>query len=79
MLALFLLAAPLQLTLLYLFSGGAIRGALLTGLAFAPLVVLGSTLGVRLGDYIAKDRLRQIAYGILLVTALASILAPIVG
>jgi uncharacterized membrane protein YfcA len=79
MLALFLLAAPLQLTLLYLFSGGAILGALLTGLAFAPLVALGSTLGVRLGNYIAKKRLRQIAYGILLVTALASILAPIVG
>ena len=79
MLALFMLAAPLQLTLLYLFSGGAILEALLSGLAFVTLVALGSTLGVQLGDYIVKDRLRQIAYGILLVTAVVSVMAPVLG
>jgi uncharacterized membrane protein YfcA len=77
--ALFLLAAPFQIALLYLFSKGEISGALLTGLAFAPLVVLGSTLGVRLGNAIPKQRLRQIAYGFLLVTALASVMAPVLA
>lgn len=73
------MASPLQLTLLYLFSEGETLGALLTGLAFAPLVVLGSTLGVRLGNAIAKQLLRRIAYGILLVTALASVMAPVLA
>ena len=77
--SLFLLASPFQISLLYLFSKGAISGALLIGLAFAPLVVLGSTLGVRLGNAIPKQRLRQIAYGFLLVTALASVMAPVLA
>lgn len=77
--SLFMLAAPLQLTLLYLLSGGDIMGALLNGLILAPLVALGSALGVRMGNLIPKDRLRQIAHGILLVTALASIMAPVLS
>ena len=77
--SLFMLAAPLQLTLLYFLSKGDILGALLSGLIFAPVVALGSTLGVRLGNLIPEHRLRQIAYGILLVTALASIMAPLIG
>lgn len=79
LLSLFLLAAPLQLLLLYIASGGEVAGALLTGLAFAPVVAIGSTIGVRLGNLIATSTLRQIALRILFVTATVSILAPVMN
>ncbi len=76
LMSLFLLAAPFQIVLLYLSSGSHILRAILVGFAFAPIVAAGSALGVKLGDLIAKPRLRQIAFGILFITAFVSILAP---
>lgn len=75
--SLFLLLAPAQLLLLYLGVGPQIVAAMLEGLVFAPLVALGSWLGVRLGNLIAKAKLRQIAFGILFVTAFVSVLGPV--
>ncbi len=77
--SLFMLAAPLQLVLLYVSSRGDVLGAMLTGFAFAPVVAVGSTMGVRLGNSIAKPRLRQMAFVILLLTACISILSPVLA
>ena len=77
LLALFLLGAPPQMALLLAFSEQNISGALLTGLMFAPLVAIGAVVGVRLGNLVEKPLLRRLAFGILFVTALASILSPL--
>ncbi len=79
MVALFLMGIPLQLVLLFLTSPRDISSAAMTGLIFTPVVVVGSILGVRLGDQINKMRLRQIAFTILFVTATISIAAPFFG
>ncbi len=77
LLALFLLASPLQISLLYLSAGQSIAAALWTGLVLAPLVIAGSVAGVRLGNRISRDRLQQAALAVLFVTAVVSILAPV--
>lgn len=77
LLTLFLLVAPFQIVLLYFSANSNIGGAMLIGFAFTPVVILGSIFGVRLGNLIDVTRLRQIALGILLVTALISIASPI--
>jgi uncharacterized membrane protein YfcA len=79
LMALFMLGLPLQAVLLYWSSPQVIGGAMLIGLAFAPMVALGSTLGVRLGDHINKLRLRQLAFSILFVTATVSVVSPLIG
>lgn len=79
LLTLFLLVAPMQLALLYLTARSDIARALLIGLILSPLVALGSYIGVRLGDLIAMQALRQIALAILLLTALLSIVSPLLG
>lgn len=77
LLTLFLLVAPFQIILLYVSANTNISEALLIGFAFTPVVILGSILGVQLGNFIAVRRLRQMALGILLITALISIMSPI--
>ncbi|RMF04615.1 MAG: hypothetical protein D6768_02830 [Chloroflexi bacterium] len=79
LMALFLLGVPLQTVLLYYSSPQVIGAALLAGLAFAPVVALGSTAGVRLGNHINKLRLRQAAFTILFITAGAAVVSPLVG
>ena len=79
LLTLFLMVAPMQLALLYLTARSDIARALLIGLILSPLVALGSYIGVRLGDLIAMQALRQIALAILLLTALLSIVSPLLG
>ena len=79
LLTLFLLVAPVQLILLYLMAPTDITGALLVGLIQSPLVILGSYIGVRLGNLIPIQMLRQIALGILFLTAILSIVSPLLG
>ena len=71
--------APVQLILLYLMAPTDITGALLVGLIQSPLVILGSYIGVRLGNLIPIQMLRQIALGILFLTAILSIVSPLLG
>lgn len=79
LMALFLLGVPLQAVLLYYSSPQVIGAAMLIGLAFAPVVALGSTLGVRLGNHINKPRLKQAAFTILFITAGVAVVSPLVG
>ena len=71
-----LLAASLQIVLLYVATKGAAGPSLLVGLAFSPIVILGTILGVKSGNLIAMSRLRQGTTGILFVTTVVSNLTP---
>lgn len=75
----FLLATPLQITLLYTMTRHNPGAAMAYGLLFTPVVAVGSLAGVRLGNRINRGRLRQAAYGILVITALVSMAAPAFG
>jgi hypothetical protein len=46
------------------------------GVLFSPIIFLGTTLGLKLGKRISKDRLTGIVFGLLYAIALASIIAP---
>jgi hypothetical protein len=74
--ALFCLAVPIQLGLLYVSFGQEMIPPMLTGLAFAPLVAAGSAVGVRLGNLMTKTMLRQVAFSLLFFIAFASIVTP---
>jgi len=69
----------LQITLLYTMTRHNPGAAMAYGLLFTPVAAVGSLAGVRLGNHIDRGRLRQVAYGILVITALVSIAAPAFG
>ena len=74
--ACFLFGLPVQLGLLLWTYGAPAFEWALAGLAYAPLVVLGSAAGVRLGDRLSTPLLRGAAYAVLFLVGMASILAP---
>jgi uncharacterized membrane protein YfcA len=76
-LALMLLTSPFQLTLLFISTPQDLTSTFLTGLAFAPVVVLGTATGVWLGNLIEKELLRKLALSALFITAVVSIAAPL--
>ncbi len=67
---------PLQLALLLFAFGQPLFMVSRQALGFVPVAVLGVFMGIVLGNKLAKHKLRQLAYFILLVTALMSLLAP---
>ena len=72
--AVFLTAIPLQLVLLtYTFDSLRIVRAILLGLAFSPLVYLGTQAGLRIGHRISKEKLRLVAYLFLLAIGLSAV------
>ena len=74
--ALFFLASPLQIALLYYSFGEGLLRFFMTGFAFAPIVVLGTLLGVKLGVLLDIERLRKIVLSLLVITSLVSIFSP---
>lgn len=70
---------PLQLALLLATFGQPLLFASRHAFGFVPIAVLGVFLGIVLGNRLAKDILRQLAYSILVVTAIISLLAPFFG
>ncbi len=74
--ALFFLASPLQVVLLYYSFGSNLLMFFLTGLAFSPVVIIGTLLGVKLGEFLNRDLLRKIILSLLVITSLASIISP---
>lgn len=77
--ATFLMLVPFNLALLVYRFPGEIWGSLLLGLCLAPLVLVGSELGLRAGALMNRHRLRVVAFMILLILALVSILGPLLG
>jgi uncharacterized membrane protein YfcA len=76
MAALFLLAAPVQVGLLWWKLGEEVADAFLWGLGMTPLVVAGSLLGIRLGNRLDRVRLRRAILIFLLFTAILSLMSP---
>jgi uncharacterized membrane protein YfcA len=76
MAALFLLAAPVQVGLLWWKLGEEVASAFAWGLGMTPLVVAGSLLGIRLGNRLDREKLRRAIRVFLLLTALVSLASP---
>ena len=65
--ATFATAIPVQIAIMvFSFGGPVLRGAGL-GIAFAPLVFLGAAVGLPVGNRMGRDKLRAVAYLVLLV------------
>jgi len=67
---------PAQLVLLAIAFGVDILWNALLALLLLPLIYAGSSLGLRIGRRIDKDRLRRMAYAVLLIMG-ASAIAPV--
>ena len=76
MAALFLLAAPVQVGLLWWKLGEVVAPAFGWGLGMIPLVVAGSLLGIRLGNRLDREKLRRAIMLFLFLTALVSLFSP---
>ena len=77
--AVFATAIPVQLVILALAFGTQILWAVAIGLAFLPLVWLGTLVGLPIGNRLPKETLRNIAYAILLVIGLSTVLPAVVA
>jgi len=73
----YLILIPFNLVVLAYRFGNEIWGSLLLGLCLAPLVVVGSEAGMRLGALMSRERLRSAAFVLLFLLAVASILGPL--
>lgn len=65
--------APVHLLLLYATFGSSIAAAAGAGILATPLLLVGSSLGIRFGNTLPRPLLRTTAYAILLVISGASI------
>lgn len=74
--AVFALLAPLQIAVMTIRFGYGIWAGLILGLALAPGTILAARLGVKLGERMNRQRLRQVALGILALIAAAAIAEP---
>jgi hypothetical protein len=72
-LTLFLLNAPVQVLLLLFLSQTMHLEIILLALLISPLIYLGTTIGIRLGDRFSKPLLNKVALAVLLLIALNAI------
>lgn len=72
-LTLSLLNAPVQVFLLFVLSDSMTPAVLALALILSPLILIGTTIGVRIGNHFSKPLLNQIALAVLFVIALNSI------
>ncbi|WP_162938160.1 TSUP family transporter [Kiloniella sp. EL199] len=73
----FLASAPINFITLYYVLGDEVFASMFYGFAFSPLIALGSHLGVKLGHAFSPEKLRAIAFSILVISSLSSIAAPL--
>jgi uncharacterized membrane protein YfcA len=64
---------PIQIALLTYTFGSTIMRDVLYGIVCLPLVFLGSTIGLRVGNAINREKLKIIAYALLLATGLSAV------
>ena len=75
----FAILSPINVLLIWVTFGARITQALGTGLLCAPVVILGSLAGVRLGSLIPRDRFRMLLFAVLLVLGIASVLSGLIS
>ncbi len=71
---LFLLNAPVQVALLLFLSQTMSLEVILMALAVSPLIYIGTTIGLRIGDRFSKQLLNRAALAVLVVIALNAML-----
>lgn len=74
--ALFFFAAPMQIILLYYHFGSTLLNYFLIGLLFSPIVITGTLIGVKLGDFLDREMLKKIVLLLLVLTSVVSIVSP---
>jgi len=74
--ALFFLASPLQVILLYYNFGDKLLNFFIVGLVFSPIVIIATIWGVKLGEFLDRGKLKKIVYSLLVLTSLVSIFSP---
>ena len=79
MFAVFATSIPVQIVLLSLTFGTSILWNAAIGIAFLPLVYLGTAVGLPIGNRMPKDKLRRIAYAILLVIGTGAVVPAILA
>ena len=72
--AMFIFLTPLLLVLLWVARGNEMLVVLLPAVVMIPIVQLAAMAGLRIGNAIPKPRLRQIAFALLMIIAVAAIL-----
>jgi uncharacterized membrane protein YfcA len=75
----FAVIAPVSILLIWISLGDSILAAAGTGLMFAPIVIVGTLVGVRLGTHIPRELFRKILFCILIVLGLFSITIALIG
>ena len=75
--AVFATSIPFQIVLLSLAFGPAIFWNAAIGIAFLPLVYLGTAVGLPIGNRMEKDKLKRIAYGILFIIGISAMATAI--
>ncbi|MFA6929522.1 MAG: TSUP family transporter [Lentisphaeria bacterium] len=71
--ATFAAAVPVQIALMGLNFGRSILGSIALGLLMLPLIYLGSSIGLPIGNRMSKERLRKVAYAVLLIIGISAI------
>ncbi len=71
--AVFATSIPVQIVLLSLTFGTSILWNVAIGIAFLPLVFLGTAIGLPIGNRMVAEKLRRIAYAILLVIGVSAV------
>lgn len=74
LLAVYLVCLPVTLAILVMSLGQSVFQAMLMGIAFSPVVLLGGTIGLRLGNLVSKNQLRLAALSLLSVIGVNSLL-----
>ena len=72
--AVFAASIPVQIILLSVTFDASILWNVAIGVAFLPLVYLGTVVGLPIGNRMDKERLRYVAYAILLVIGISTVL-----
>ena len=74
---LFLVAAPVQIALLYWKLGEQVSHSFLLGVALLPIVIVATLIGIRIGNTFDRKRLENAVIFFLFLTAIMSILSPL--
>jgi uncharacterized membrane protein YfcA len=73
---LFWISAPVQIALLYWKLGDHVTVAFGWGIAFLPLVIIATLIGIHIGNTFDRKRLKNAVIFFLFLTAVVSILSP---
>ena len=68
---------PINLVLIWLSFGEQINQSIVLSLICLPIIIVGATIGMKLGNRLTSRHLRKLVFGVLLVLAVSSLAAPL--